>query len=306
MISGDGNRSVRIIRMMRFPLIVLVVFIHMLGWNYVQISELDSLGPMSYHAVTELISHVIGNLAVPCFFFFSGYLFFLGLDGPLSWKWLKDKWRKRLFSVVIPYVVWILLTVVAYTIKNFLSVKIGLVEGGEMEEVRKGVLYWFVTPINYPLWYVRDLMAMILAAPLFHWLFRYTKAVGLVLLAVAFIIPYNYIFKTAILFFGAGSYFGMQQGEKGDFLSTFSAVRIPSYIASLVLMVICLWLNGRQPNEYVLPFFVIVGVIAAINIGNKMIDNPKVFDFCCKMEKYVFFIFAIHESTLKSPGWVGA
>ena len=67
---------------LRFPLIIGVIFIH----NYsstvvVQGVELgnDSFLPM-YHVASELFSKVIGSVAVPLFFLFSGFLFFLNIN----------------------------------------------------------------------------------------------------------------------------------------------------------------------------------------------------------------------------------
>lgn len=78
-VDFDRDQS-QVIELLRFPLIVLVVYVHMLPFEYVPLS-LKMNADNIYNIVTELISHYLGRLPVPCFFLFSGYFFFNKITG---------------------------------------------------------------------------------------------------------------------------------------------------------------------------------------------------------------------------------
>ena len=104
-----SSRTSQIIELYRFPLAVLVVFIHYTGvggmiftaTNLCEVSGYDA-----YSFIRILFSRVISQVAVPAFFPISGYLFLQGLR---EWNWL-TWWRKverRIRSLLIPYLLWI-------------------------------------------------------------------------------------------------------------------------------------------------------------------------------------------------------
>ena len=66
-VNFDENQS-QVIELLRFPLMVLVVYVHMLPFGYAPLS-LEMNADNIYNVVTELISHYLGRLIVPCFSF---------------------------------------------------------------------------------------------------------------------------------------------------------------------------------------------------------------------------------------------
>lgn len=54
----------------------------------------------------------MGYLAVPFFFFISGYLFFTNYKNGKEFYFYK--WRKRFYTLLVPYIFWNLLTIVLY------------------------------------------------------------------------------------------------------------------------------------------------------------------------------------------------
>ena len=112
MINSDGRGYSESIYMLRFPLAILVVFVHGFGAE-INITELHA-GGLSGLAVYDYIrlffSVVISRSAVPVFFIISGYLLFLKVEKYDKAIYI-SKLRKRLHGLVIPYVSWILLFV---------------------------------------------------------------------------------------------------------------------------------------------------------------------------------------------------
>lgn len=91
---------------LRFPLIVCVVMLHtfILGESQFGIVHV----PVGKFPVFDVFDHVIkadiGEMAVPLFFFISGFLFFYKTDFNLSIYRLKLK--RRFHSLFIPYLFW--------------------------------------------------------------------------------------------------------------------------------------------------------------------------------------------------------
>ena len=105
--SKDGVRRggfSETITMLRFPLAILVVFIHVYHSD-MDVSKLHAIGFSGmavYEYVCRFFSVVLGSSAVPVFFIISGYLLFLKVD-----NYSKDVYigrlRKRWHTLVIPY-----------------------------------------------------------------------------------------------------------------------------------------------------------------------------------------------------------
>lgn len=85
---------------------VLVIFVHS---THFSLASLQAVPHSSFFFASFLIkiefffSEFLGQVAVPGFFFLSGFLFFRGLDDVKSWG---RKLKSRVFSYVLPYLLW--------------------------------------------------------------------------------------------------------------------------------------------------------------------------------------------------------
>ena len=98
--------------MLRFPLAILVAFVHGFGAE-IDIAELHASGLTGmaiYDYVRLFFSVVIARSAVPIFFIISGYLLFLKVEDYSKTVYMA-KLRKRLYSLVVPYFSWIVLLI---------------------------------------------------------------------------------------------------------------------------------------------------------------------------------------------------
>lgn len=84
------KRQSEVIAAMRFPLMVLLLFAHVLPMVSVPI-EMNLSEMNIYHFISEGISHNLSRIRNPLFFFFSGFFFFRKLE----------EWNARLLPLPI-------------------------------------------------------------------------------------------------------------------------------------------------------------------------------------------------------------
>ena len=287
-----------VVTAMRFPLIILVVFSHSLGFETPAITA-DLTAENGYHFFSEMISHNFAKIAVCWFFVFSGYFFFKSLkQGDFSFRWLWGRWEKRIWSLVLPYLMWNLILVAVTLIKTWSFCKVGLGDDGGIEYIREsGPLFWFWTgPVNFPLWYMRDLICMSLVAPLIYWVFSRFKYPGLVALILIYASPLNPSLPgfsmRAIAFFGIGAWMGIW---KVNLLEVCRKARKACWVLAPALLVLSTCFNASSYHEWFLRLFYPFGMIFMMNLIDRICSSAKAESWLVKMSETVFFIYVTHE-----------
>ena len=234
--TNEDSILSQVITALRFPLIVLVLFVHSnfkgvsFAWdNALKASFSLSIGNINLSLGTfiDFISGSLAPLANPFFFFISGLLFFHCRQ--FTRKVYINKIRHRLQSLLIPYILWnlLFLLIIAigsslrpgwtaiidkplsnFTIKDYLLIFWDTSLIGQ-----KGDL---ATPIDIPSWFVRNLMVLSLASPLIystiHFLSRWHKRLALYMLLI-FLYAIHYLpdqwegWGQSLLFFSLGATF---------------------------------------------------------------------------------------------------
>ena len=289
------KRQSSLIKAMRFPLIVLVVIAH----SAYSINPSDNQLRL-YHFIQELLSHNLCKIAVCWFFVFAGYFFFLNLpDNGFTYKWLVDKWKRRLKTLLIPFVLWNLLSVTAYFIKSHLYNSSGLSLPSVISaflSYNNGPLEWFILgPANRPLWFMRDLMVMCLLTPILYTIFKKApKYFGILFLIVLFFLPVEMPVLTwrGYFFFSIGSFLGI---NKINLLSLCREIKWPATIIAIILLIIATIYNDSQYHLLILRPFYPFGMITLMNICDHLISNKLLCDKLCSLSAAVFFIYASHE-----------
>ena len=102
--------------LLRFPLIVGVVMVHC---NFLQFLDPPLSGPATAAFVRfhDIFKHYVLDLCVPAFFAISGFLFFR--DGArLSARDYTSKLRRRVRSLLVPYLLWNLIGFALFLVKH--------------------------------------------------------------------------------------------------------------------------------------------------------------------------------------------
>ena len=323
--TSDSNLQSLVVDWLRFPLAMAVVAIHSFG-TPIDLAALHA-NPISAQAVYDFVriavSQVGTRFAVPAFFMFSGYLFFINVR-----KWnletYKTKLQKRFKSLFIPYIIWIVLDIMYGRGIRFLFKGETLENAWEYVSENGLHLFWdsqvwatHITnllginmpnsgPILIPLWFVRDLMVVTLLTPLVYILIRKFKFVPVIVLGVCFLfqvwlsVPGFSI--TCFFWFFTGAYFGI---EKKDMVSKLYAFRIPAYCICIATMLPLVWYNGRTSDgvttnlviQFIYQLFVMSAVVSVTSIAARLVKKGKVKVYPV-LAKASFFIFLIHPFVL--------
>jgi surface polysaccharide O-acyltransferase-like enzyme len=165
------------IKVLSFFLILMVLYIHA-GFNNSEIGKFSYL-----NFVQELISNKIFRLAVPLFFMLSGYLFFVNIIGNHKLKIL-NKLKSRIKTLFIPYIIGCLFYVLIYLIiesipvfSNQINSSIFYMYNQDFLLTLKDVFFTSQTgkPIAYHLWFLRDLIMLVIISPLLFYGIYYGK-----------------------------------------------------------------------------------------------------------------------------------
>lgn len=259
LIDRNSQQSVCIDRV-RVVFAVLLVIRHgfAISLPSMPVSDLTLL-----NGIKLVIAAFLSDLIVPVYFFISGYLFFFGVND-LTWNVYSKKLKKRIKSILIPYLVWNAIGVALVLIKS-LPLFSGFIsyEGTELNISLSNILscFWmydgqlspppagtenyasFVAkspfPIDTALWYMRDLMIVTLLVPVLAYLLkRLGKWTVVGFLGLYFIFSFWYVdwhinqLLTAFLFFSWGAYMSMNSQE---ILPAFK----PYMWVSIILYVVC-------------------------------------------------------------------
>lgn len=295
------NRQSILFDAVRFPLIYLVLIIHVLPPD-LKVLEWKFTDMNLYTWISEGISHNYGRMAVPTFFVISGYFFFFKLKD-WTFDFYSNQLRKRVKTLLVPFLLWNTL-LMGVTLAVFYSLEfLGIQHNNTLEifdEYNFFELQWM--PIDLPLWYVRDLMCMALLSPVFYFFFRYLRMIGVLLITLFYLSIWEFeipgFSSTAIYFFGIGAYWGI---EKKNVLQELKALKWLSYILTPVLLLIATYYNGIEPyHEYVIRPCIIFSIVSFLFIMDSLLENDFVRQWCIRLSPMVFFVLAIHEFYIKN------
>jgi fucose 4-O-acetylase-like acetyltransferase len=270
----------QVIDLLRFPLIVGVMFAHA-DFSVGFVSGLDfgdgSRFPV-YYACSQLFSSVLGSVAVPLFFFMSGFLFFRNID--FDGRSYVRKLRSRARSLLVPYLFWILATLLLLVIAQSFRGLDAFANGKHIDFTWRYAIqtFWGVAPgaqgsrfgpIPGHFWFIRDLMVLIVLTPLVHVYVRKLKVYGVVLLCLLWFLGWWWInipgfSGVATFFFTAGAWFSL---NKRNLALEAEKVKYLSFALYPLLAVADLLTKGSEFNFCAHNLGILVGILFCLNIG---------------------------------------
>ena len=133
---------------------VLVIFVHS---THFTVPALQAVPKTDFFSTSFLIkmeylfSEFLGQIAVPGFFFLSGFLFLKGLYDLKDWA---RKWKSRVFSYIVPYLIW-------NTAMTLLYLFFGKAEWS-LKSIAEGIFLYRFNPV---FWYFYQLILLSFCFP---------------------------------------------------------------------------------------------------------------------------------------------
>lgn len=133
---------------------ILVIFVHS---THFSVPVLQAVPKTAFFSTSFLMkvefffSEFLGQIAVPGFFFLSGFLFFRGLDSAESWV---RKLKSRAFSYILPYLLW-------NTVMTLLYLFFGKAEWS-LHSLWEGIFLYRFNPV---FWYFYQLILLSFCLP---------------------------------------------------------------------------------------------------------------------------------------------
>jgi surface polysaccharide O-acyltransferase-like enzyme len=245
----------------------------------------------------------LANIAVPMFFVFSGFLFYHGTQ---TAKECFPKIRKRVHSLIIPYVLWNIIFVLWYVVLQNLPGIGGMINSDIIADITKGNVLEnlnniFVAPVAFQLWFLRDLIIMVLFSPLIYYWIKYTRWYG----ALAILLLHPWLMTLSKTF----NQFGVAYFVLGGTIAMCSDLEYvtkrvcstPVFIMSFVVWLVHATLLALQ-IQVAFCHWGVLSVLAG------MITTWKVYDFLASKTQvihvmsplrpllgYSFFVYLFHE-----------
>ncbi len=291
--------------LLRFPLIVGVVFIHAYGTS-LNFADGSTVGLAGEHAgadfVRNLVVQGIARIAVPLFFLMSGYLFFYG--GSWSTPRYLDKLRSRAVTLLLPFLFWnlliLVLTAAAQQLPGlqslFSSDKLPIAQYSLFDAV-DAVFGITRTPIAYQFWFIRDLMLLIVLSPVLHAAITRLSWAVLVPLYLAWqfsVWPLPMPSVEGTLFFSIGAWLACQ---RRDLFAVDRHGRL-IVLAFVPVMLLDAALTGSAAGALLHKLDVLLGVASTLVLSGYALRSPALVDRLIALSAASFFVFAVHEPLL--------
>lgn len=299
----DSESSLRL-NLLRFPLVALIVFLHAysstVGFSDREIGVHHSIFIVDF--VRNFVSQGVARIAVPVFFLISGYLFFFGFE------WSKEnyliKLKSRTKSLLIPFLFWnittLLINALAQDIpatKIFFSGEHALVATFSVFDYLNAIIGFTRYPISYQFWFIRDLIILVMLAPLVHIINRVSPLsfLGVILICwLTDVWPVYVPSSEALLFFSFGGYLASIRKNLFN-LDQFGAVIVVLYLTFVTIDILT---RNLTFNPYLHKIAILLGVSAALFSTKYIAQNERLQSLILRLSGASFFVFAIHEPLL--------
>lgn len=276
--------------MLRFLMIVGVVILH----TPPQL-PLGSIPITLFDHIKAFFQGALFRTTVPILTFISAYLIFLsGLDR----KPLK-LYEKKFYSLVVPFIVFNLgLLGATYICQRYLNIHILLdltqADAKRWINAAFGLTHY---PINYPLHFLRNLVVLVLFAPLMGMLLRRAPYIGLALIfCIAHFNLEGYLLlrNNMLLLFYMG---GMAALLPVNMLAL-DKYRVPALIIFCVLCIGVVIFHVKNINYFIYASPFLVWPAASL------LSNTQFGAWARRMSPYSFFIFLAHAPVLAAAVFV--
>ena len=251
--------------------------------------------------IERILGDRLGQIAVPGFFMVSSYLFFRGF----CWEKLIPKWRSRLRSLVLPYLLWNFLYYMGYVAATRLPGLSGVVGKTPIPfngpRLFDALVFYSYNPV---FWYLFQLIILVALAPLVYTVMRGNVTGAAALGIMAFGLWKNWAMPLlnldALFYFCAAAWVSLHRDTWGRGIEERSGAgkNMAAGAILLLAMGLLLYLGRIGGLLWERPLCIVCwrlwGVCGAV-LAVKAADLPAAREWM----KHNFFLYAIHFSGVR-------
>lgn len=288
------------LRVLSLISIILVLYIHS-GFHADEIE-----GMVMNDRVQEFVSGMMGRCAVPLFYVISGYLFFLRV--PEGMKSIYGKMRKRVGTLVVPYIIGCLffvgfgvLMAVLPGVSKYMNSSVMPLFSKPIGEILRSIFYdaGNGSPCAFQLWFLRDLILIVATSPLWYLCLKHLKwgFVAVVFVLTYFDVPHVPFYS--LFWFVLGGHLTKVKIEMGGNGRT--KVAIFGLCLFLMISIIQLFFPDIIDWSLLRIPIILLGIIGAWGLYDVVfgkdfsLSRHQWFATACQ---FTFFIYLFHEPTL--------
>lgn len=287
------------ISILRFPLIVGVVFLHAYDPSISKSVHLQYVGWVRF--IFDYISAGLATLSVPLLFLLSGYLFFWGFQA--SAAGFMQRIVKRGRTLLIPLLFWNLFFLLLMAIAQatpavkYFSGRLEPIASFTALNYLNALLGLTTRPIAYQFWFVRDLLVLVLLSPLVYFLVTKAPIPLLLLLGYRWFSPipsWTFLTREAALFFCIGSLLAL----RGVDLRTIDRWALLLTLAYVPISVLDAATKNTSVNNAIHKPAELLGVAFVLCASKYIWQFPTLKKYLLALSVASFFVFAAHEPLL--------
>lgn len=289
------------LRILSLISIIFVLYIHS-GFHADEIK-----GMLMNDRVQEFISGMMGRCAVPLFYMISGYLFFLKV--PEGMKSIYGKMRKRVRTLVVPYIIGCLffvgfgvLMAVLPGVSKYMNSSVMPLFSKPIGEILRSIFYdaGNGTPCAFQLWFLRDLILIVATSPLWYICLRYLKWAFVAVLFILTYLDVPHVPFYPLFWFVLGGQLTKVKIEMGGVNGVIN-IGLLALCLFLVLSIVELffpemidWKSLRIP-------IILLGIVGAWGLYDAVVGKNFSLlqhQWLTTACQFTFFIYIFHEPTL--------
>lgn len=242
------------------------------------------------HFVQKFVA-LFADFAVPLFFIISGFLFFANCGKDCMVSFFFSKIKKRVRTLVVPYVIWCTLFIaVIFIIDFFVDYNTDYFAYCRQGKWMDFLWYVYFEPAAFHLWFVRDLFIIILCTPIIYLFIRYLpiymQLIVLLLLGIFQFIP---MLSWGLFWFTIGAMFSIHQRDIFYFVKPKWAILCLVVFCAIIacFVVFDISLASNHPYAALVILLGVVGVWKGSDCVYSFQSDSSIFH-------YTFFVYCSH------------
>ena len=312
---GENTSRLQALDLLRFPLAVAIVAEHTFMPSGIRIlGEASGWGDYPFFAeLCRWFDALVRGNSVPIFFFISGYVFFLRAE--MTRATYLRKFKSRIRTLLVPYLVWNTLAVLLLLFTLHSPFSRYLAQESRFTPSWPGFLscYWAydgslagieaegLYPLDISLWFLRDLMVVVLSTPLLYFVLKRARHYAVLALGILWLLEPFYAscfsvnrlgFLTAFFFFSWGACLSVCRKDVLEEFGRFSKLSVAGYF---LLGAACVLAGQDAPDAEALlkKLNILAGLLFACNASSWLVGRGF-----CKASPFLssasFFVYVAH------------